>query len=366
MAETVRTGLSLLHELTRPQGKRIAIIETNRDCNRSCSYCKVPSLYRREQEQTVDQTLQTVDWIYNQGFRLLSYLGGEPFAPIETKEGITFAEQTLQVVNYASQKGMMVNVVTNGDYLTPEIIEAAKRAGVDSLSLSLHSFTKNGLNHLIRSGRLAAQQGIIPTVTTVLTSQNAHNVPGIAAHVAENGLLYGFGIVQTKDQDFSTGRTDLIPSVEQQREVAQALLRLKMFGFIRNNRNYIQHAADYYPNNWTCNPDEDAFIHIGAGGTVDVCTDIRTNLHIADIPTLSIDKRWRDTKQMKVKYCGNCTYQCYLEAENPKLIGDLPMIAVGLFIRTGKANLAQKWGKFSVELLKRSRPEINWNLSLRG
>lgn len=365
MAETVRTGLSLLHELTRPYGKRIAILETNRDCNRSCSYCKVPSLYRREQEQTVDQTLQTVDWIYNQGFRLLSYLGGEPFAPIETKERITFAEQTLQVVNYASQKGMMVNVVTNGDYLTPEMIAAAKKAGVDSLSLSLHSFTKNGLGHLVESGRSAAQVGIIPTVTTVLTSENANQIPGIAAHVVGNGLLYGFGIVQTKDQDFSTGRTDLIPSVEQQREVAQALLRLKMFGFVRNNRNYIQHAVDYYPNNWTCNPNEDTFIHIGAGGTVDVCTDIRTNLHIADIPTLSTDKRWREAKQMKVKHCGNCTYQCYVEAEKPQLAGDLPMIAVGLFIRTGKADIAQKWGQVAVAASRKLERNTDWSLHLK-
>lgn len=261
---------------------------------------------------------------------------------------------------------MMVNVVTNGDYLTPEMIEAAKRAGVDSLSLSLqHSFTKNGLNHIIQAGRLAAQQGMIPTVTTVLTSQNANQIPGIAAHVSKNGLLYGFGIVQTKDQDFSTGRTDLIPSIEQQREVAQALLRLKMFGFVRNNRNYIQHTVDYYPNNWTCNPNEDTFIHIGAGGTVDVCTDIRTNLRIADIPTLSTDKRWRETKQMKVNHCGNCTYQCYVEAENPQLAGDLPMIAVGLLIRTGKADIAQKWGEVAVAASQKLERNAKWNLQLK-
>lgn len=368
MPESIRKGAGLLRRFITPDSPRIAIFETNLDCNRkdSCPYCLVPSRYRREKELTVDESMHVVDKIYDNGYRLLSYLGGEPFAPFLTKEGITFAEHTLQIIRYASQKGIAVNVVSNGDYLTPAMIMMLKEAGLDSLSLSLHSFTKNSLNHLISLAKVAAHVGIIPTITTVLTSENADTIPGIASHIASNGILYGFGLIQTKDKAFSTGRTDLIPSQNQLKEVAQALLRLKTFGFVRDNKNYLhqglEHPESFYPNNWRCDFKKDTFLHIGAEGTIDVCSDFRTNLHMVDIPSLSASEEWRKRKKIIVENCGNCMYQCYFEAEHPDLLGDVPMFGVGLLIRTGRADFAEKWGRFAVETIMQRNKNINWNL----
>lgn len=364
MAEIVKTGLSILKQyLGRPtHPRRMAVIEENRRCTRSCSYCQVPGLYSRKEELTLNENFETVDWLYNQRYRSLSYLGGEPFANFETKEDITFTEHTLRVVRYVSQKGMFTNVTTNGDNLTPEIIAAAKDAGLDSMSLTLHTLTDNGLNHLIKFARLAAELGIVPVITTVLTSEHAPYIPAIAARVAENGILYGFGLIQAKDRDFSTGQTDLIPTAKQQKEVAQALLRLKTLGFIRNNKNYIN-AISQDLKDWKCNTEEDTSIHIGAGGTVDICADFRTNLHTADIPTLNTNKNWRNIKRVTVKDCGGCLNQCIFETDNPKLVGDIPMIVVGLLIRAGKADLAQRWGKLAAEISKKTVKNVNWELA---
>lgn len=353
MSETVRKGLNLWSNFTNLDGKRIAIVEDNIDCNRHCKYCRLPSQYSRDKELTLQETFQIVDWIYKQGFPLMTYLGGESFAPFITKEGMTFAEYTLQTVNYASSKGLMVNVVSNGDYLDSQMIIALKKADLDSLSLSLHSLTKNSLNHLIKIARQATQLGIISTITTVITSENASQIPDIATQVASHGILFGYGLVQTKG-NASTDRGDLIPSFEQQKELAQALIRLKQAGFIRNNTNYIEHAQDFYPNKWVCNPEKDAMIHIGWGGTIDVCTDFRTGLHIAEVPSLSTNELWREKKRLVVKNCGGCLYQCSFEAENPNISGDLPMIAVGLMIRTGQANMAKKLGSYAVNSFMKS------------
>ncbi len=365
--------------LIQPDGHRFANIEGNRDCNRDCSYCVVPKMFNIEQELTVEETFRQVDWLYDNGYRMLSYLGGEPLAPalpngrFLTSEGIPVLEHTLRVVDYASDKGMNVNVTTNGDYVNKDAVKALKKAGLGALSFSLHSYSQKGLDHLISGAKMAAEEGIIPTIQTVLTNTRADDFPGIAARVAENGILFGFGIVQEKGGVFSKKpqpehpgeeAQSLIPSVDQQKEVFRSLLRLKTFGMIRNSRSYMTDAPNYPNNSWTCEPETDTFIHIGAGGTVDVYSDIRTNLKTADIKLLSEDQTWREIKRARVQSCGNCLYNCCYEMENPDVRGDLPMYGVMALIKTGHPEWAEKWGQHAVERSKQLEQAIDWSFKL--
>ncbi len=357
-------GLGLLKELKNPNGHRYAVIEGNRDCNRSCSYCAVPQQYKREQESTLDQTFRQVDWLRNQGYRLLSYLGGEPLAPFKTKEGITFAEHTTEVVKYAADKGMIVNVTTNGDFVNKDAIESLKKAGLDSMSFSLHTYSEPGLNHVIKGARLAAQSKIVSAVQVVFTSERASQIPGIAAHVAEQGVLFSVAIAQEKGGGFSIARKEksIIPTTEQQKEVLGALLRLKSFGFVRDNKDYLTQASSYSNNSWTCDAKKDTFIHIGAGGKLDVCSDVRTNINVGEIELSS--KKWRDLKKELVANCGNCMYGCYYEAQNPSLIGDIPTMAVMGLIKTGNAKLVERIGQFGVDKVRKNPKGVDWNLRI--
>lgn len=345
---------------------RHSTLEFNRECNRRCHYCAVPEQYNRDRELTVEETFNRVDWLYDQGFRLLSLLGGEPLGPFITKEEITFAEHTLRVVAHAVQKGMAVNVTTNGDYVIRDTVKKLKHAGLDSLSLSLHTYSQSGLQHLLKAARMAAEEGIIPTVSAVFTSARADQFPGIAAEVASTGTLFGFGIVQEKAGGFSAMPKEgsQIPTPDEQKEVFRALLRLKTFGMIRNNRRYMREIPNYPNNSWTCNPETDAFINLGADDTVNVCTDVRTNFTTADIPILDSSQNWREAKRVKVKNCGNCAYSCYFESQHPDVIGDIPMFGVMALIRTGNVYLAEKWGEFAVEQSKRMEKDIDWNLKI--
>ena len=260
------SSLDLLTQLRKENGHRYAVIEGNRNCNRHCSYCAVPQQYKRKEESTLEETFRQVDWVHNQGFRLVSYLGGEPFAPFKTKEGITFAEHTTEVVKYAAKKRMIVSVTTNGDFVDEDTVKSLKESGLDAMSFSLHTYSKAGLNHVIKGARLAAKSGIIPTVQVVFTSERTSQLPGIAADVAEQGILFSLTIAQEKGGGFSAARKEksIVPTVEEQKEVLGALLRLKSFGFVRDNRNYLTKASFYSNNSWTCDPKRDTFIHIGA------------------------------------------------------------------------------------------------------
>lgn len=136
----VQSKLNLFRQLTKPDGNRIGVLEGNQDCNRRCSYCDVPNQYDVQTESTLQESFRAIDLLKRQKYPLLSYLGGEPFAPFNTKEGITFTKHTLEIVRYAGEQGMIVNVTTNGDYIpkNPEVIRELKDAGLDSLTLSLH------------------------------------------------------------------------------------------------------------------------------------------------------------------------------------------------------------------------------------
>lgn len=296
---------------------------------------------------------------------MLSYLGGEPFAPFKTKEGISFAEHTTEVVNYATRKGMVVSVTTNGDFVDEDTVISLKEAGLDAMSFSLHTYSKPGLNHIVEGARLAAKHKIIPSMQVVFTSERTSKIPGIAAHVAEQGILFSVGIAQEKGGGFSTARKEksIVPTVEEQKEVLGALLKLKKFGFVRDNRNYLTQAPSYPNNSWTCDPGRDTFIHIGAGEKLDVCSDVRTNINIGEIDDLQ-SERWRDLKKDLVANCGNCMYGCYYEAQNPSLVGDLPTMFVMALIKTGNVKLAEKIGQYAVSRLKRNPKGVNWNLQI--
>ena len=63
------------------KGRRLALMEGPADCNRSCSYCIVPQRWNAERASTLDQGRKQVDWLHDQGYRILNYFGGEPLSP---------------------------------------------------------------------------------------------------------------------------------------------------------------------------------------------------------------------------------------------------------------------------------------------
>lgn len=354
-----------LGQLRKSDGRRYAVLSVNRGCNRDCSYCVEPSRWDPKNELTLVETTRNIDWLYNQGYRFLSVLGGEPLAEsLYTKDGTSFYDYTLAVGSYASRKGFVTSLITNGDFLTKDKVRSLRKTGFAFITLSLHSFTRNGLDHLINGGRLAAEEGIIPTIQTVITSTNANSYPGIVAKTAGNGILSSATVLQENGGSFSVipeGKS-LIPSKEQWQIATTALRRLKDFGLVRNNRNFLSKSLNYYPNRWICGQ-KNYFIHIGAGGTLDVCQEVRTNLTIDDISGLD-DEKWKKEKKERIENCAGCLYQCYFEAFNPDTVGDLATGAVSVLIRAGGSNFVRKWGQFAVEMSKKLEPDIDWSLNL--
>lgn len=81
MKEGFPRYLGALKEVLKPEGQRLALLEGPSGCNRHCSYCAVPQRWDAEKASTLEQTRSQIDWLYDQGFRVLQYVGGEPLAP---------------------------------------------------------------------------------------------------------------------------------------------------------------------------------------------------------------------------------------------------------------------------------------------
>lgn len=379
-------GVEALQSAKGHSPHTLAIMEGPTNCNRTCSYCTVPKRWNREEASTADQSFKQIDWLYEQGFRVLNYVGGEPLAgcqfeggmvtgryrmceygqlvwdaeyedrlkdklaPYTTKEGFTFMEHTLKVVEYASTKGMFTNVTTNSDFLDNTYhLGKLKKAGLDFLTFSLHSYNRAGLSDVVSKARATAQEGIIPIVSVVFTADRAETIPQYARICAANGLLFSTSVVQEIGGGFSAlPSSSQIPSIDQQRYVFGNLLPLKRAGFILNNQRYLTEAVNFPGNSWRCDPETNSFIHIrakGEKGELGVCPEVRT----AFDSEVDLDSReWREKKRNLVDNCSGCLYSCFFQSENTDFKGDLRTAVNMILIKSGHWGVVRRLGRYAV------------------
>ena len=376
--------LQTLRDLGKPSSPKVLIVEGPVNCNRNCSYCKVPKRWNKEKASTVDQTCEQINWGFDEGFRVLLYVGGETLAkcprkndiisekhhmcphgvkvydsivrqkeePFRTKEGITFEENTKRIIKHAHKKGFVTNVTTNGDFVDYPTIAGLKESGLDSLSFSVHSPNENSLARIISSARMAAKERIVPIVTVVFTKDRAEAIPKIAEMCAANGILFSTALVQERGGGFSTVPKDpkesQIPTPEQQKVVFDRLKKLKKKGYIRANLKYLNNAPNFPDNSWKCNPDTNAFAHIRAtgNGKVGVCAEAPLRFNVNKVHLK--DEKWKETKKDFVDKCPGCLYGCNYESENQDLKGDLRTFLNMLLIKTGQAGLVRFMGQRSL------------------
>lgn len=361
MSELIRDIRTAKDIAMPPKGRKIALMEGPSGCNRACSYCTVPQRWNAETASTLDQSRRQVDWLYDQGYRILNYYGGEPLSPkLQTKEGLTFAEHTLGVVEHAADTGMRVNVTTNGDYAKEDILEQLHDAGVDMLTFSLHTLTNRGFDRLMTGAKLAAEKKIVPDINVVFTKDRVDLLPRIAAACAQNGVLFSTSVVQEYGGGFSSvPEQSQIPTIEEQKEVFGTLGVLKRAGLVRNNMRYLTEATDYPGNSWKCDPEKDSFVYLRAegDGEIGVCLEVQTDFTTAD--TQMDDDKWRDAKRDLVADCNNCLYNGTFGSENGGMRGEIPTLANMFLIKAGQSERVQRKGKRAAEKLKQQGVDIS-------
>jgi MoaA/NifB/PqqE/SkfB family radical SAM enzyme len=107
----------------------IAYLFVEYKCNLDCWYCWAYN--NKVKGMTEDTARQAIDWLYDQGCRVLALMGGEPLLRPQ------FAHK---VVYYAAKKGFWVYIGTNGRLLRPEVADRLGDAGVAVFNLALDAW----------------------------------------------------------------------------------------------------------------------------------------------------------------------------------------------------------------------------------
>ncbi len=104
----------------------IAYLFTEWKCNLDCHYCW--AFDNTVKGMTEDIARRSIDWLHDNGCRVLALMGGEPMLRPQFVH---------KVVYYAAKKGFWVYVPTNGRLLRPDVIDRLGDAGVATFNLAV-------------------------------------------------------------------------------------------------------------------------------------------------------------------------------------------------------------------------------------
>ena len=154
-----------------PYRLRSCVWEITLACCFSCRYCGSSGGKARESELTTAECLDVAHQLAALGCRRVSLIGGEVFMRRDWEK----------ICLELSQNGISVNIITNGFVMTPEIISGLKRAGAESVSVSLDGprdvhdryRQKGSFDRAVSALRTLADADIPVSVITTLNAENA-------------------------------------------------------------------------------------------------------------------------------------------------------------------------------------------------
>lgn len=146
--------------------------EVTMGCNMRCGHCGSSCAEPLPDELTTSEALNLCDQIAEIGLKWITLSGGEPL----TRKDITMLIQRL------SQKGVLVNIITNGWLLDKAMAEKMKESGIATVAISIDGTRQihdrirreGAFNHAERSFQIMKELGIKTGAVTTITNQNIH------------------------------------------------------------------------------------------------------------------------------------------------------------------------------------------------
>ncbi len=99
------------------------------DCQCNCAHCGVALNKKNIKELNTFEVFKLVDQLYEMNIRKLCLTGGEPL----------LRNDLINIIEYANERNIRVELDTNGDLLTDEMIKSLKNAGLKIIKISLDS-----------------------------------------------------------------------------------------------------------------------------------------------------------------------------------------------------------------------------------
>ncbi len=189
-------------------------------CNHSCNYCFKSSENAQNDELGVSDWLRVIDEAAELGVQEISFTGGEP----------TLFPGFLELVTYASKKGMYPRILTNGTTLYGDKAARLREAGAEYVHLSLPAVSqavfekvtcaKGTLPKVIQSVSDLKKNGFYIRAKMVLTTENLEDVASVLDFCIAQKIDYVF-LAPFILTPMSRGGAELLPSASQLLEVRE-------------------------------------------------------------------------------------------------------------------------------------------------
>lgn len=284
--------------------------EITMGCNMRCRHCGSGCEKPLPDELTTDEALKLAKEIAGLGMRWLTLSGGEPL----------LRKDWHLIAQALTAGGVTPNIITNGWYLTPEMVDKALASGVGVLAVSLdgvqatHDFMRQeGSYQRVMDGlRLMAAKGQAAGVITTVTSRNLPELPQlgealVAAGVASWQLQIGLPM-----GNLGQHREELPPpeAIDQIIDFAYATTlagRIKVFpadcvGYFSLKEletRRLVYGSDSYPLWQGCNAGKRS-LGILHNGDILGCTSIRSKAFIeGNVRERPLAEIWRDPQSFR-------------------------------------------------------------------
>ncbi len=320
-------------------------------CDLACYYCKVPKqnvgIMPREERNEVLQKVRPLC----SAQPIISLLGGEPTLR---------PDFLIEAVTDASNAGFLVNVVSNGWGLTPELIKRLGNAGLHYLGISVDSddgALKSNLAKALSLHETTKESGILPVINTVITSNTQpETFKKFVSEVIQAGCFISplACSPEVPGGAFSSAKKDSVPTLAQLQELIPWLAWKKLTtGLVTADLGYLWKLYNSGTVNdktmlWHCSPhlrsNETSkgrgYITIDSDGHAGPCQEFPRVVNLLDIPSDQLSLQLLDTQLSSITdQCPGCLYNCYIMEEGIgglKLLGEVPTLLQMARIKSSK------------------------------
>jgi radical SAM protein with 4Fe4S-binding SPASM domain len=156
-------------------------------CNLRCMHCYQNASRPSSDELTLDEQLGIVDQMAQAGVSMIVLSGGEPL----------INPNLWRLIERIRRYGIAISIDSNGVLMSRDVVESLKRAGVDSVELSLDSIDPGAHDRFrgldgafektLHALDLCAEAGIFTTIATTSTALNYPDSRKLISLVKDHG-----------------------------------------------------------------------------------------------------------------------------------------------------------------------------------
>lgn len=212
----------LLVKLGLDDRPAFAVLTVNGGCNFQCGYCFADYYLNKNEFLPTERIFQTINELYDYGVLYLNVHGGEPL----------LRKDIGQILNYALDKGMFVNLITNGAFLEKKWEEVKN---VHTLCISLDGKEENNdknrgegsYQKAVHAIEFALSKGMTTRLGMTITKHTQNDMRWMAEWAKERKIyVHPFLLF---DQDSLP--EDMWMTPEENKTVLRNLVQLKKEGY---------------------------------------------------------------------------------------------------------------------------------------